>query len=40
MRRTALIETKIAGKTIAKGDRMVMWYVSGNWDEEAIDAPG
>jgi len=23
MRRTALIETKIAGKTIAKGDRMV-----------------
>jgi len=39
MRRTALVDTEIAGKTIKKGDRVVMWYVSGNRDEEAIERP-
>jgi cytochrome P450 len=39
MRRTALKDTELAGKSIRKGDRVVMWYVSGNWDEEAIEAP-
>ncbi len=39
MRRTALKDTELGGKTIAKGARVVMWYVSGNWDEDAIDAP-
>ena len=39
MRRTALIDTEIAGKTIKKGDRVVMWYVSGNRDEEVIERP-
>ena len=34
MRRTALVDTEIGGKTIRKGDRVVMWYVSGNRDEE------
>jgi cytochrome P450 len=39
MRRTALVDTEIGGKTIKKGDRVVMWYVSGNRDEEVIDRP-
>jgi cytochrome P450 len=39
MRRTALQDTEIGGKTIRKGDRVVMWYVSGNRDEEVIDRP-
>ena len=37
MRRTALADTELGGKTIKKGDRVVMWYVSGNRDETAID---
>ena len=39
MRRTALVDTQVGGKTIRKGDRVVMWYVSGNRDEEAIENP-
>ncbi|MDO8839498.1 MAG: cytochrome P450 [Parvibaculum sp.] len=39
MRRTALQDTELAGKQIKKGDKVVMWYVSGNRDEEAIDEP-
>jgi len=39
MRRTALVDTEIGGKTIRKGDRVVMWYVSGNRDEEGIENP-
>ncbi|MGY4195086.1 cytochrome P450 [Bradyrhizobium sp. USDA 4520] len=39
MRRTALVDTEIGGKTIRKGDRVVMWYVSGNRDDEVIDRP-
>jgi cytochrome P450 len=39
MRRTALQDTEIRGKTIRKGDRVVMWYISGNRDEEAIEQP-
>ncbi|KAB7740414.1 cytochrome P450 [Parvibaculum sedimenti] len=39
MRRTALQDTELAGRKIKKGDRVVMWYVSGNRDEEAIDEP-
>ncbi len=37
MRRTALADTELGGKQIKKGDRVVMWYVSGNRDEEAIE---
>src|SRR5438046_6834006 len=37
MRRTALVDTEIGGKKIKKGDRVVMWYVSGNRDEEGIE---
>ncbi|MGF1456200.1 MAG: cytochrome P450 [Alphaproteobacteria bacterium] len=36
MRRTALQDTELRGKTIRKGDRVVMLYVSGNRDEDAI----
>ena len=39
MRRTALQDTELGGKQIKKGDRVVMWYVSGNRDEEVIDRP-
>src|SRR6201995_4310628 len=39
MRRTALVDTELGGKNIRKGDRVVMWYVSGNRDEEAIERP-
>jgi len=37
MRRTALADTELGGKTIKKGERVVMWYVSGNRDETAIE---
>jgi cytochrome P450 len=40
MRRTAMVDTDLAGKRIHAGDRVVMWYVSGNRDEEIFDAPG
>lgn len=36
MRRTALADTELAGRHIKKGDKVVMWYVSGNRDEEVI----
>ena len=39
MRRTALEDFEFRGKKIKKGDKVVMWYVSGNRDEEAIDRP-
>ncbi|HWW48536.1 MAG TPA: cytochrome P450 [Xanthobacteraceae bacterium] len=39
MRRTALEDTELGGKTIRKGDRVVMWYVSGNRDDEVIENP-
>ncbi|MGH6715719.1 MAG: cytochrome P450 [Bradyrhizobium sp.] len=39
MRRTALETIEFRGKTIKKGDKVVMWYVSGNRDEEAIERP-
>ncbi len=37
MRRTALADTELGGKQIRKGDKVVMWYLSGNRDEEAIE---
>ncbi len=39
MRRTALADAEIGGKQIAKGDKVVMWYLSGNRDEDVIDRP-
>jgi cytochrome P450 len=37
MRRTALVDTELAGKKIKAGDKVVMWYLSGNRDESAIE---
>jgi cytochrome P450 len=37
MRRTALADHEVAGQTIRKGDKVVMWYISGNRDEEMIE---
>jgi cytochrome P450 len=39
MRRSAVRDFEFGGKTIRQGDRVVMWYVSGNRDEEMIDRP-
>jgi cytochrome P450 len=39
MRRTAKTDFEIGGKTIKAGDKVVMWYVSGNRDETVIDNP-
>jgi len=39
MRRTALRDAELGGKKILEGDKVVMWYLSGNRDEEAIDNP-
>ena len=39
MRRTALEDVEFKGKTIRAGEKVVMWYVSGNRDEEVIDRP-
>jgi cytochrome P450 len=37
MRRTALEDAELGGKRIRKGDKVAMWYISGNRDEEEID---
>jgi cytochrome P450 len=39
MRRTALVDTELGGKAIREGDKVVMWYYSGNRDETVIDEP-
>tara|TARA_X000000368_G_scaffold375660_1_gene328197 strand:- start:3132 stop:4388 length:1257 start_codon:yes stop_codon:yes gene_type:complete len=39
MRRTALEDVEFKGHKIHKGDKVVMWYVSGNRDEEVIENP-
>ena len=37
MRRTALQDWEIGGKQIKKGDKVVMWYLSGNRDDTVIE---
>jgi cytochrome P450 len=39
MRRNALADVEIGGQTIRKGDKLAMWYISGNRDETAIENP-
>jgi cytochrome P450 len=39
MRRTALEDVEMHGKTIRKGDQIAMWYVSGNRDPRHWDRP-
>jgi cytochrome P450 len=37
MRRTARHDVELCGRRIAKGDKVVMWYISGNRDEDKIN---
>ena len=37
MRRTATADTELGGKQIRKDDQVLMWYVSGNRDEDVFD---
>jgi cytochrome P450 len=37
MRRTALVDAELGGKQIKAGDKVVMWYISGNRDEDGIE---
>ncbi|MGA1373119.1 MAG: cytochrome P450 [Pseudomonadales bacterium] len=37
MRRTALENYELGGKQIRKGDKVVMWYLSGNRDESVFE---
>ncbi len=39
MRRTATEDTDIAGQRIAKGEKVVLWYLSGNFDDEVFTEP-
>ncbi len=39
MRRTATRDTELAGKRIQRGDKVVMWYVSANRDDEVFERP-
>ncbi|MDN3521996.1 cytochrome P450/oxidoreductase [Halomonas ramblicola] len=39
MRRTATRDTEIAGQPIKAGDKVALWFVSGNFDETKFDAP-
>ena len=39
MRRTATQDFELGGKLIKKGDKVLIWYASGNRDEEAIENP-
>jgi len=39
MRRTAKEDSELGGKTINKGDKVIIWYVSGNRDPDAIEEP-
>jgi len=39
MRRTATRDTDLGGRAIKAGDKVLMWYVSGNRDEEEIENP-
>jgi cytochrome P450 len=38
-RRTAVVETELAGKKIVPGDKVVLFYPSGNRDEDVFDEP-
>lgn len=39
MRRTATRDTEMHGKTVRAGDKLALWYVSGNRDERVFDDP-
>ena len=39
MRRTALRDTELNGKKIREGEKVIMWYLSGNRDEAVFENP-
>jgi hypothetical protein len=39
MRRRAKTDSELGGQTIRAGDKVVMWYVSGNRDLDMFDNP-
>jgi cytochrome P450 len=39
MRRTTSRDTELGGKAIRAGEKVVMWYISGNRDPDAIEDP-
>jgi cytochrome P450 len=39
MRRTATKDAELAGKRVAAGDKLALWYVSGNRDESVFEDP-
>ncbi|MGD2134398.1 MAG: cytochrome P450, partial [Maricaulaceae bacterium] len=39
MRRTAVHDVELGGQTIREGDKVAMWYLSGNRDETVFDRP-
>jgi len=39
MRRTATRDTRLGDTAIAEGDKVVIWYASANFDEEAFTSP-
>ena len=40
MRRTTTCDTELGGQKIAKGDKVVMWYISANRDESIFPDAG
>ena len=39
-RRTVTQDTELSGKKLKKGDKVILWFKSGNYDEEAFPNPG
>jgi cytochrome P450 len=39
MRRTAKVDTVLNGQKIRAGDKVIMWYISGNRDEREFERP-
>ncbi|MGH3961110.1 cytochrome P450, partial [Mycobacterium sp.] len=39
-RRTAATDYELGGQTIRAGEKVVMFYASGNWDDAVFDHPG
>ena len=38
-RRTAKVDTELNGQVIKAGEKVIMWYISGNRDERAFENP-
>jgi len=39
MRRTATVDTTLGGREIKAGDKVIMWFISANHDEQAFEQP-